>query len=506
MMEEAYPLEFLTLDTVCIEDVVALAQQALDHARRTLLVLPDADFSCTLQAEIQALFSAENGRGLAVAQNGKLVGYMAFCGVRPNFFGTSKGTFSPICGNAVDLTLPERDRVRLADALCARLMDIQLRELGITSVAPAFYANDQALLTSFVCGGFGLRCCDLMQHTKKLLLPQTQRNGYTLRRVLPQDAAPLYPLNRALDAHLMASPCYLALTLPTLQSFMEEKQAKDALLYAAFDAAGNAVGYVECCHGGENYLAEAPNVRSVCGAYIDPGVRGAGLLDALLALAAQEALAENFLYMGVDCETLNPVAYTAWKRRFVPYTYTVTVALKPSVGNVNEFVKDTYTFGTVTFTVKAVTPGIAGNVVSTGSTGTTAGTVADTTSTTDYTVTASKLNLRAAAVNGKVVAQAVRGSSLKVISVDNGWAKIDYNGQTLYASMSYLVKAGTTTGDGAVIARVLNVRAGASTDTRILGKLNRGTTVKILSSANGWGEISINGVKAYVSLAYIQFK
>lgn len=157
---------------------------------------------------------------------------------------------------------------------------------------------------------------------------------------------------------------------------------------------------------------------------------------------------------------------------------------------------------TLTATAVYNTPGISGIVKDT----TTAGTVADTTTTTtvaaEYTVNASRLNLRSAPVNGTVVAQVKRGAALTVLSIENGWAKVEYNGATLYASMGYLLKTGAVTGTVIISYRTLNVRAGASTQTRKLGKLTRGTSVDVLSVNNGWGEISMNGVKGYICMKY----
>lgn len=54
-----------------------------------------------------------------------------------------------------------------------------------------------------------------------------------------------------------------------------------------------------------------------------------------------------------------------------------------------------------------------------------------------------------------------------------------------------------------VTCRTLNVRAGAGTSYKIVGKLSRNTKVAVLETANGWSKISFNGGTAYVSDKYL---
>lgn len=62
------------------------------------------------------------------------------------------------------------------------------------------------------------------------------------------------------------------------------------------------------------------------------------------------------------------------------------------------------------------------------------------------------------------------------------------------------VHAATT---GTVTCDVLNVRSGGSTSNPVITTVSKGTQVDIVSSANGWYEISINGTTGYVSAQYI---
>lgn len=62
------------------------------------------------------------------------------------------------------------------------------------------------------------------------------------------------------------------------------------------------------------------------------------------------------------------------------------------------------------------------------------------------------------------------------------------------------VHAATT---GTVTCSVLNVRSGGSTNDPVITTVSKGTKLDIISSENGWYEISINGTTGYVSAEYV---
>ncbi|WP_297135185.1 SH3 domain-containing protein [Terrisporobacter sp.] len=130
------------------------------------------------------------------------------------------------------------------------------------------------------------------------------------------------------------------------------------------------------------------------------------------------------------------------------------------------------------------------------------------------TVTASSLNVRSgASTSHKIVGKVKRGTEVEILSSDNGWYKIEYAGnKTGWSSGDYISKGTSSNGSsstsasgtGTVTASSLNVRRGASTSNRVVGKLSRGTKVEILASNNGWYQIKYSGnKKGWVSGDYI---
>lgn len=123
------------------------------------------------------------------------------------------------------------------------------------------------------------------------------------------------------------------------------------------------------------------------------------------------------------------------------------------------------------------------------------------------------LNVRAAAsTSAAKIGSIPKGSRVNVVEIKDGWAKIILPPYTnAYVSAAYLVKEGMApvppiVGTRTVICRVLNVRAGAGTTYKIVGKLTRNTKVEVLETvaAGKWAKINYNGATAYICTTYIQ--
>ena len=52
--------------------------------------------------------------------------------------------------------------------------------------------------------------------------------------------------------------------------------------------------------------------------------RGKKIAEGLLEYVCQAAEQDGKIYLGVDCETLNPTALRFWGKHFMPYTYSYT--------------------------------------------------------------------------------------------------------------------------------------------------------------------------------------
>ncbi|GGE67120.1 C40 family peptidase [Priestia taiwanensis] len=131
-----------------------------------------------------------------------------------------------------------------------------------------------------------------------------------------------------------------------------------------------------------------------------------------------------------------------------------------------------------------------------------------------YKVTADVLNVRSGSgTSHRIIGKAHQGQVLEVTGQENGWYKVNYNGQTGYVSAEYLQKAGeqpkpptsgNVSGAYTVTASALNVRSGPNTSHGVIGKTYKGQTVTVTGQENGWYKINYNGKTGYVSADYLQ--
>ncbi|MDG4658375.1 SH3 domain-containing protein, partial [Ectobacillus antri] len=107
-----------------------------------------------------------------------------------------------------------------------------------------------------------------------------------------------------------------------------------------------------------------------------------------------------------------------------------------------------------------------------------------------------------AAYTGKSLGVVKQNSEVQVVSEDKDWLTILFNGKEAFIpalSVQPLQEEETS-----VTTATLNVRSTPSTNGAIVGKINQGQFVTIVSKENGWGKIAFNGTYAYISLGYVK--
>lgn len=139
------------------------------------------------------------------------------------------------------------------------------------------------------------------------------------------------------------------------------------------------------------------------------------------------------------------------------------------------------------------------------------------------TVTAKEVtNLRiAATTKSDIVATLKNGETITRIGIGtNGWSKLKYNGQTVYAITSYLttdlsfeatpqqdIVAGNTftpKKDKVTAKEEVNLRSLPTTDSDIIGKLVSGTFLnRTAVSDKGWSRLEYNGQTVYAVTSYL---
>ena len=129
-------------------------------------------------------------------------------------------------------------------------------------------------------------------------------------------------------------------------------------------------------------------------------------------------------------------------------------------------------------------------------------------------VTASALNIRSGpSSRNSVIGTVRRGQRLAKTGSSGNWTRVNFNGRSGYAYTRYLRNvsgnggSGSTGGTNAVTRYVtassLNVRSGASTNYRALGRLAHGSAVSVLGTSGDWARINYGGRAGYVHTTYL---
>lgn len=131
------------------------------------------------------------------------------------------------------------------------------------------------------------------------------------------------------------------------------------------------------------------------------------------------------------------------------------------------------------------------------------------------------VNIRASAsTEADQLGKATAGQEFTRYEVmDNGWSKIDYNGQEAYIKSEYLEEVNESeagaegeqteektreAGSTIKVKENVNIRSGANTDSEILGKANGGDTFTLIEEVNGWCKFTYNGKDAYIRSDFIE--
>lgn len=122
-------------------------------------------------------------------------------------------------------------------------------------------------------------------------------------------------------------------------------------------------------------------------------------------------------------------------------------------------------------------------------------------------ITDDKVNIRAGqAVSFEAMGQADKGSDIVVVGKEFGWYKVKLPVTlTCFISGKYVR---THPGDiGEILGSKVNVRARPGENFTVLGKLPRGTLVRIRNKSSEWYEIEpLEGIYGWVSEGFVKFK
>ena len=141
--------------------------------------------------------------------------------------------------------------------------------------------------------------------------------------------------------------------------------------------------------------------------------------------------------------------------------------------------------------------------------------------------TEDNLNVRSSAVftgTANILGKVNKGHVFNVYEIAAAYYKVDYNGRYAYIYKTYTEEVNatqpeppvteppsnnsgqlpSTTTIGIATVNNLNIRAQATADSAILGKINRDTKVDVLSISGAWAEVSYDGKVGYINKTYLR--
>lgn len=119
-------------------------------------------------------------------------------------------------------------------------------------------------------------------------------------------------------------------------------------------------------------------------------------------------------------------------------------------------------------------------------------------------ITGSGVNFRSEpTTSSAILGSFSKGTVVEVVSSENGWCKVVYNGKTGYVSSDY-VKIGKAVKRGIVTGSCVNVRSGPSTENGIVSKVYAGAILELHKLENNWYYIKYNEISGYISADYVR--
>ena len=119
--------------------------------------------------------------------------------------------------------------------------------------------------------------------------------------------------------------------------------------------------------------------------------------------------------------------------------------------------------------------------------------------------------------SAEIITSYPKGTKVTVLARGTKWHKVSVDGNVGYMYAQYLSSsAGTSSGDSSSSGtqtgvvnnprdtQVLFLRESPSTDSKAIGQYRNGKTVTILSSANGWYKVQVDGKTGYMMARYVK--
>jgi GNAT superfamily N-acetyltransferase len=295
-----------------VSEAASMVADAYDREREFVPYLPDDDFSEYFHDAIKQLFP--EGLGVAALHENRLVGFLAGIPVE-KFHGMHPGVYCPVYGHAT----VEENRIEIYRGLYQQAARLWI-EKGLGTHAITMFLDDQDLVDSFFCQGFGMRCIDAIRKTAAI---DVHMSSIEIRKSTSEEAEKLSAINTLHTLYYRQSPMFMIkkdiAELNDSNAWLSEKNNHEWAAYRN----DVPVGIIRLSPTAETFVSDHPSVMNVKGMYVVENEWGNGVGASLVNTVQQWLMQHKYRLCGVDFESINPLGSRFWMKYFTPYTYSL---------------------------------------------------------------------------------------------------------------------------------------------------------------------------------------
>lgn len=317
---------FVSFETGHIDEAISLLSIYYKNEKENVPELPSfSDYRKLLKNGLQTL--VKSGHGIALIENGALIGYMAGYPV-DRFFGKEKGVFVPVFGHAAVLSR----RNEIEQRLYVEIADRWVKK-SVYTHSIAVFAHDDLLKEMWFHLGFGNRCVDSI---RQIIPDSLQDSLLTFEEVSINNAATVASIHEQHHRYYRTSPIFMPNPKEDALVDLIDWLSKNGNRMFSVKYNHVIAGYIRYQIAGESLFSIHQNMRNITGLFVLPEFRNLGLGEKLLQHAESILKADGRVLIGVDYESINPNANRFWSKHFTPYTYSLVRRIDERIGSITE--------------------------------------------------------------------------------------------------------------------------------------------------------------------------
>ena len=260
-----------------------------------------------------------NAPGVAVWENGQLVGYLGWFLVDQFRRTNRRGAYMAEWGHAA----VESQKSRIYRAMYRTAAE-QMEAARAQVHAITLLANDAETEKVWYWSGFGLTVVDAIRPMQPFGAPKP--TGVTIRKANATDAPRLAQIDEEHCRHYTQPPTFMVLPpSDSAEQFADFLEQPGNSVWIAEDRAQLA-GFMRFNAGDYDgvEILNAPGMVGINAAYVRPEYRGRGIAPAILDAGLAYYAEQGVTRCTTNFESLNPEASALWMRYFQPVAYSLT--------------------------------------------------------------------------------------------------------------------------------------------------------------------------------------